>query len=132
MGRDQLSHVLVTCTDQDLDLLLGRLAGQSADHIVRLNPVDDQQRQAHGLDDGMDRGNLAPQLIRHRRPIRLVLWIDVVTKALALGVEHHGHRGVRVLLQQAAQHVGHQTNSTGRHTGGSPQIRLLRGKKGTI
>ena len=59
VGRDQLRHVLVPGTDQDLDLLLGRLAGQSADHVIRLDPLDHQQRQAHGSDDGMDRSNLA-------------------------------------------------------------------------
>ena len=47
----QLRHVLVTGGHEGLDALLGRLPGQGTDHIVRLDPVDDQKRQAHCADD---------------------------------------------------------------------------------
>ena len=132
MVGDQLCHVLVTGTDQHRQLLLGRLAGQGADHVIGLDPFHHQEGEAHRLDHLMDRGDLAAQIVRHAGTGRLVLGIDVVAEGLALGIKHHGHMTVRILLAQAAHHVGHDTDGAARQTGRCAQIGLLGGEKGAV
>ncbi len=120
---DQLRHILVTGGDHHLHPLLFGLFGQGADHIVRLHPLDTQQRQAHGAHDGVDRLDLTPQLIRHRRPVGLIFRVDLITKSLALGIEHHRHMLRVVVVKQTAQHVGYAVDRTGRLTLGIGQRR---------
>ena len=57
--------------------------------------------------------NLLPQIIRHRRAVRLVLGKQVVAEGFAAGVKDHGDGRFRVVLLQAPQHVGHALDRTG-------------------
>ncbi len=132
MVGDQLRHVLVASADQHRQLFLGRLAGQSADHIVGFNPFHHQEGETHRLDHLVDGGNLAAQIVRHAGPVGLVFGIDVVAEGLAFGIEHHGHVAVGILLAQAAHHVGHDTDGAARQTGRGAQIGLLGGKEGAV
>ena len=132
MVGDQLRHVLVAGADEHRQLFLGRLTGQGADHVVSLHPFDHQEGETHCLDHLVDRGDLAAQIVRHAGACCLVFGIDVVTEGLALGVEHHGHVAVGVLLAKAAHHVGHDTDGAARQAGRGAQIGLLRGKEGAV
>ena len=132
MVGDQLRHVLVACADEHGQLLLGRLAGERADHVVGLDPFDHQEGEAHRLDHLVNGGDLAAQIVRHAGAGRLVLGVDVVTEGLALGVEHHGHMAVGVLLAQAAHHVGHHPDGAAWQTGRCAQIGLLGGEEGAV
>ncbi len=127
---DQLRHILVTGGDQHLHTLLFGLFGQCADHIVRLDPVDNQQRQPHRPHNGVNRLDLAAQLIGHRRPMGFVLRVDLITESLALGIENHRHMGRIVIVEQTAQHVGHAINRPGRLPFGIGQRR--HGMEGTV
>ena len=73
---------------------------QRPDHVICLNARNDQQRQAHGPDNVMNRLDLTAQLIRHRRAMGLVFTIDLIAKRLALGVEDNGNVGVRMRFDQ--------------------------------
>ncbi|MNZ45821.1 hypothetical protein D3C78_634850 [compost metagenome] len=132
MVGDQLRHVLVTCADEHGQLFLGRLAGERADHVVGLDPFDHQEGEAHRLDHLVNGSDLAAQIVRHAGAGRLVLGVDVVTEGLALGVEHHGHMAVGVLLAQAAHHVGHHPDGAAWQTGRCAQIGLLGGEEGAV
>ena len=59
-----------------------------------------QQRQAEGADAGMQRLDLDPQVVGHRRPIGLVLGEQLVAEGRALGVEDHRERVVGYCLRR--------------------------------
>ena len=63
--------------------------GQGADHVVGFYPGHNQQRQAHGPHDVVDRLYLHGQVFRHGRPVGFVLFVHVVPEGFALGIEHH-------------------------------------------
>ena len=62
----------------------------------------------------MQRRYLRHQIRRRRRPVGLVLGINIVTKTLALDIKHHRKIIRLLLLDQLAQHVDHPENSPGR------------------
>ena len=107
MFIDQLGHVLVAGGNHHRPALGRGLAGESADHIVRLHTLHAQQRQPHRPDNAVNRLNLFAQLVRHGRTLGLVLGKHIVPESLALGVEHHRHRAARIVLEQAADHADH-------------------------
>ncbi len=98
---DQLRHVLVAGRDQHRLAGLGRTGRQSADHIVRLNAGDAQQRQAHAGDRLQERFGLGAQIIGHRRAVRLVLGEQIVAEGLARRVKHDRDLRAREIAQQA-------------------------------
>ena len=88
---DQLRHILVAGRHHHINALAGRFVGKGADHIVGLNARHCQQRQSHGLDDLVNGLDLTGEILRHGRPVSLVLFIQVMPEGLALGVEDHHH-----------------------------------------
>ena len=78
---------------------------QRPDDVICLNAWDDQQRQAHGTDDVMNRLYLTAQLIRHGWAMSLVFAVDLIAKRLPLSVEDNGNIGIRVRFDQGANHV---------------------------
>src|SRR5690606_32397389 len=68
----QLGQILVTRGDQRIALLLLGLQRQRANNVVGLHTRYNQQRQAHGADNVVDRVDLRPQVVRHRRAVGLV------------------------------------------------------------
>ena len=109
----QLGHVLVAGGHQGGHALLRRLAGQSADDVVRLNPLHHQQGQAHGLDDIVQTVDLGFQILRRRGAVGLVLVVQLIAKGLAGRIEHHRHVPGLVILDELAQHVHHPHDGPG-------------------
>ena len=111
---DQLRHVLVAGRDQHLQARVHGTLCERADDVVCLDTCNSQQRQAerlHGVDQRLD---LGAKVVRHRRPVRLVLREQLVAKRLAGRIEHDGDE-LRVLLAlHAQQHVEHAEHGTRR------------------
>ena len=113
MRADQLGHVLVAGGNHHVTAQRGGLPGQGADHVVGLHTFHAQQRVTEGAYSGMQRLDLAAQLLGHRRAMRLVVLEHRVAEGRTLGVEHHGEGAVRVLLAQALEHVQHALHRAG-------------------
>ena len=111
---DQLRHVLVTGGDHHVDALAGGFVGQGADNVVGFHLGHDQQGQAHGPDNLVDRFDLHCQVIRHRGAVGLVLFIHLVPEGFALGIKDHHHFRARKILLQATDHTDHTLDGPGR------------------
>ena len=85
-----MRQILIAGRNHHVDALSRRLPRQRADHIVGLDAVDHQDRPAASGDAGVDWLDLKTQIVRHRRPIGLVLRIPVVAEGLAFGIEDAG------------------------------------------
>ena len=101
---DQLRHVLVAGRDQHFDAFRLRLHGEGADHVVRLDPGNAQDREPQRADDGQHGLHLRAQVVRHRRPIGLVLVVKFVAERLAGRIADKREIG-RCLLQGCSEHV---------------------------
>ena len=123
MAIDQLGHVLVTGGDDHWSVCCRTAACQRADHIVRLDPFNAQQREAQRDHAGVQGLDLYAHVIGHARAIGLVLGVHVIAKCPALGVENYRERTVRVLLAQAFEHVQHALYGAGRQPLGRSQRR---------
>ena len=88
--------------------------GQGGDHIVGLDPLDRQDRHAHGPHQGMQGLDLGPQLVRHGRAVSFILGVEVVAEGLALGVEDHGQVVRRMVLDDSLEHRGDPMHGPGR------------------
>ena len=91
-----------------------RPLGQRADHVVGLDALDAQQRQAERGNRLDQRRDLRAQVVRHRRPVRLVFLEEVVAESAARRVEHDGDQLRAFFLQQLVQHVEHAEQGAGR------------------
>ncbi len=120
---DQLRHVLVAGGNHHVAPQRRALACQSANHVIRLDPLDAEQRQAQRAHAGMQRLDLAAQIIRHRRAVGFVFGEQLVAEGRALGIEDHGEGAVRILPAQRQQHVQHALHRAGRFAGGGGQRR---------
>ena len=101
----QLREVLVTGRDQGIRLLLGRLFRIGADDIVSLDTRHDDHRITQCLDQFIQRLDLVAKIIRHRRAVRLVLFIEIIAESLALGIEHHSDMFRLIFFDQFIQHI---------------------------
>ncbi len=99
------------------------LPRQSADHIVRLHARHPQHRKAHGLDQLVQKPELRPQVVRHRRAVGLVLGVQIVAEIPPRRVEHQADMGFGIIGQQLAQHVGDAKDRPGGFALGIAQIR---------
>ena len=107
---DELRQILVAGRDQHVDALCCGPLRQRADHVVGLDTVDHQDRPATGGNPGVDRLNLAYQVIGHRRALGLILGVPVIAEGLALGIKDTSlvsYVPCRVVTVEAAQHVQH-------------------------
>jgi hypothetical protein len=109
----QLAQVLVAGGDHGVDAALARHAGQRADHVVGLHARHVQHLPAQQAHHFMDRLDLRPQVVRHRRAGGLVLGVQVVAEGLAGGVEHAGRVVGPHVLAQLLQHVDHPADGPG-------------------
>ena len=114
MRIHQLSKIFIAGGYQSIDLLLSGLAGIGADNIIRLDPRHDDHRITQCFDQRIQRLYLRTQFIRHRRAMRFVLFIHIVTKSFSLGVEHHRDLLGLVLLSQFIEHIDDAVDRTGR------------------
>jgi hypothetical protein len=113
---DQLREILVTGRHHHLHALRRRLRRQRTDHVVRLDAVAHQQRPAEGHDGRVQGFDLTHHVLGHRRAVRLVLRVPVVTKGPSLGVEDAAlvvDSRRLVIAFQAPQHVQHAVDRSG-------------------
>ncbi len=89
MFSDQLCHILISSRDQHLITLFIGVFGQRSDHIIGFHIVYYDQRQTLGPDNTMQWFNLNSEVIWHRRTVRLIFGIDIITEGFALGIENH-------------------------------------------
>ena len=104
---NKLAQVLVAAGDDDVDILAGRGFGQRADYVVCLDPFDGEHFPALQPHHFVDGGDLAAQVVRHGRAVRLVVGIQRVAKRFAFGIEHASRPGGGVFACQRLQHVDH-------------------------
>ncbi len=83
---DQLSQILVTRRNKGVYAGDRSLRRQRADHVIRLNAIDHQYWPAGRRDRRVDRFDLLDQILRHRRPVRLVGGEPVIAKSCTLRV----------------------------------------------
>ena len=102
---DELREILVARRDDRRRAGGRRSPSQRADDVVGLDAFDAQQRNAHRFDRFEQRLDLRAQLVGHRRPVRLVLGVEVVAERLAGRVEHDGHARRLQLVEQLVEHV---------------------------
>ena len=115
---DQLRQVFVAAGDDDLDALPGCDDGQRANDVVGLHAGHVQHGPAQQAHHFVDRRDLAAQIVRHGRTLRLVLRIDRVAKRGAFGVEHASRIVAAHFLAQALHHVDHAPYRARGRTGG--------------
>ena len=120
---DELRQVLVTGRDEHVEPLSRRFGAQRAYDVVCFDAGNLQQRQAHRRDGVEDRLHLRPEIIRHRRAIRLVLREQLVAEGLARCVEDHGNALRLVFAHQLEDHGQHAMHRTGGLTLGVTQRR---------
>jgi len=110
---NKLGHVLVTGGDGHVNALRCSLQCQRADHVVGLDPRYAKNRKPERGDDFQQRLDLHPQVVRHGRPVGLVLGIEVVPKRLAWRIDHESDV-LRPFLEVRAQHIHHAEQRAGR------------------
>ena len=76
--------------------------------------------------------HLYRQLLRHGRPVGLVLVIHLVAKGFATRIKYHRHVFRVIVRNQAAQHIDDTERSTGRLAAGIRQLLQVRNMEGTI
>ena len=117
----QLRHVFVTGRDHHRAAGGRAAAGQGADHVIGLDALDAQQREAKSDHALMQRLDLQAHVIGHARAVGLVFGVHLIAKRPTLGVENHRKWAVRVLLAQAFEHVQHALHRTGGQAFGGGQ-----------
>jgi hypothetical protein len=83
---------------------LTRLPGQRADHIVGLEALDVEDRDAQRRARLMDQRHLVDEIGWHRRTIRLVVGGERVTKRRSGEIERRGDVLGRVIGKQLSEH----------------------------
>ena len=123
MRADQLGHVLVASGDDHVALERGTLPRQCSNHVVRLDAFNAQQWHTQRTHTGMQRLDLATQVVGHRWTMGLVFSEQRVSEGRALGVENHREGAVRILPTQRQQHVQHALHGAGGLAGRGGQRR---------
>ncbi len=122
----QLQDVLVLRADQYVDPVLGGLLRERANDIVRLVAVQAQDRDLHRLENLPDAVHLARQVVRHRRPIGLVLRKNIDPESRRLAVHGHGDHVGLLLLDQPDQGRREDERRLGRRAGRTAELLLHR------
>jgi hypothetical protein len=78
----ELRQVLVRRTDDDVHTGARRDAGQAGDDVVRLEARDLELGQAERFDHAPHHRQLIGQLRRHRRPVRLVVRVELAPEVI--------------------------------------------------
>ena len=105
-GPHELHDVAIQGHQVGLEALRRRLAGQGAQDIVGLVPLDATDGDVEGLDELLAAGDLLVEVLRGRRPVGLVGLVLLMAKGGARRVQGDGHVGGLQLLQHAQQRVG--------------------------
>ena len=106
---NELHQILVRRHDGRGRAALAGLAGVSGDQVVGLEAALLQAGQIEGADRLSDQRELRDQIVRRRRPVRLVVGIELVAEGYFRLVEHDGEMARPVVgrhvAQQLPQHV---------------------------
>ena len=73
---DDLHQILVAGDHGDLHPLGGMAAGDRGDHVIGFKTGDFHYRDVQGPDHLPDVGDLSGEIVRHRRPVGLVIRIE--------------------------------------------------------
>ena len=115
-GRHELRDVLVARRYHHLHPAVAGTAAKRADDVIGLNAFDSEERQAHAGDGIENRLNLLAKVIRHWRPVGLVLRVQVIPKRFARRIEDD-RKVLGVLFpQQLVQHVEHAVDRARRRS----------------
>ena len=106
----------------------GGLSGQRADDVVRLVAIQAQDRDPHRLQNLLDPLHLDRQILRHGRPIGLVLGEDLRPERRRLAVHGHGDHVRLLLLDQPQQGGRENVRRLGRLAGRARKLLPHRGK----
>ena len=109
---NQLGHILIAGRDHHGTAMGGTFARQGANHVVRLYAFNTEQRQAQGLDAGVQWLDLYAQIIGHGRAMGFVLLEHGVAEGRSLGIKNHPYGAIRILFAQALEHVEHALDRT--------------------
>ena len=113
-GPDELEHVLVGGDEHHLHRLAPHPVDERAEHIVGLEARHLEQRQPERLEDPLDEGDLAAEIVGHPRARLLVGRELLLAKGGARRIPRH-RRVLRVLLaEQLQEHGGHAAHRVGR------------------
>ncbi len=113
-GADELKHVLVGGDEHHLHRLAPHPVDQRAQHIVGLEARYLEEGQPERLEDALDEGDLAAEIVGHARTRLLVRRELLLAKGGARRIPRH-RRVRRVLLaEQLQEHGGHSAHGVGR------------------
>ena len=101
----ELHQILIGGDNGDIPALFFSLAGQRGNHIIGLEVVDTKQRQVECLGDLPYTRPLHGQVFGHRRPVRLVFGICLVSKGSALWVEGNSDMRRLQFFQYTPEHL---------------------------
>ena len=101
----QLVEVLVAGDDHHVVAVGHAAHGHGADHVVGFITLAGDDRHAQRLAGLMHERNLACEVVRHRRAVRLVVGSQVVAERAAGEIERGGDVRRCLLLDQLPEHV---------------------------
>ena len=130
VGRQELEHILIAGDDDDVEPGPFRLVRERADQIVRLVPGLPDSGNIKSFHHAMDVGNLGAHAVRHRRPLRLVVFELRVAQGRPLFVERHDEAIRLLLANNLQQHRREAEDGVGLETFGI--IHRRQGEEGTI
>ena len=113
-AADELKEVLVHRDDRDVESRRRRLDRQRADDVVGLVALGGEDRNAERFAGGVHHLDLLRELVRHRRPVGLVVRRQVVAKRAAGEIEGGGDVLRLLLVHQLPQHVHEDVDGVGR------------------
>jgi hypothetical protein len=123
--RDQLHQVLVGREQANFPAALLGLGHERRDDVIGLDPGLRDHRPAHRFDQRPEVRHLDREVLRRRRPRRLVSWEDLVAKALSPRVEYHRHPLRPQVVVKAHQHAREDVDGTRRHALGGREPDFL-------
>ena len=129
-GPHQLHQVLVGGDDRHVAAGIDHLARVGGDEVVGLEAVLLDAGDVERLHRVADQRELRDELLGRRRPVRLVVLVDLVAEGLLRGVEDDGEMGRRLgglrLAQQLPQHGAEAVHGADRQAVGGARQRRQR------
>ena len=130
LGGDELHEVLVARDDENLEILLGGLAGERADNVVCFVAGIFEDGQAHGLAKAADVGELYREIFGHGRALSLIGGEELVAKGGSSHVEGHAEIIRLPVFYEFANHVCEEVRDVGRDAGLTAEAQGHRGIEG--
>ena len=119
---DQLERVAVARGDEHLVAVGLGLRGEGGDQVVGLEALDAEVRDVERPQDLLDEVDLAAEVVRGRRAVRLVLGVALVAERVPRDVEAHREVGGLLVAQQVDQHRGEAVDRVGGLPGAGAEV----------